>query len=73
MNWLEAEPKSDSFGGALIEAGVPLSTIRSWANDPRVALGGGAEGSVFDAFEDLDATECLAKAVEIERVDAFGE
>ena len=58
---------------ALIEAGVPLSTIRSWANDPRVALGGGAEGSVFDAFEDLDATECLAKAVEIERVDAFGE
>ena len=38
-----------------------------------MALGGGAEGSVFDAFEDLDATECLAKAVEIERVDAFGE
>ena len=28
---------------------------------------------LFDAFEDLDATECLAKAVEIERVDAFGE
>ena len=60
-------------GAALLAADVPAATIRSWCKDPRVALGGGAEGSVFDAFEDLDATECLAKAVEIERVDAFGE
>ena len=73
MNWLEAEPKSDSFGAALLAADVPAATIRSWANDPRVALGGGAEGSVFDAFEDLDAEECLKKAVAIGRVDAFGE
>ena len=73
MNWLEAEPKSDSFGAALLAADVPAATIRSWCKDPRVALGGGAEGSVFDAFEDLDAEECLKKAVAIERVDAFGE
>ncbi len=73
MNWLEAEPKSDSFGAALLAADVPAATIRTWCKDPRVALGGGAEGSVFDAFEDLDAQECLKKAVEIERVDAFGD
>ena len=58
---------------ALLAADVPAATIRSWCKDPRVALGGGAEGSVFDAFEDLDAQACVDKAVEIERVDAFGE
>ena len=66
------EPKSDSFGAALSR---PTSRRHDpgRCKDPRVALGGGAEGSVFDAFEDLDAQECLKKAVEIERVDAFGE
>ena len=58
---------------ALLAADVPAATIRSWCKDPRVTLGNGAEGSVFDAFEDLDAEECLKKAVAIERVDAFGE
>ena len=73
MNWMEADPKSDSFGAALLAADVPAATIRSWCKDPRVALGGGAEGSVFDAFEDLDAQACVDKAVALERVDAFGE
>ena len=51
----------------------PLSFASGKACADIAEAGGGAEGSVFDAFEDLDAQECLKKAVEIERVDAFGE
>ena len=73
MNWLEADPVEDSFGGALVRAGVPLSTLRKWSNDPRVALGDGARGSLFDAFEDLDCRNCIDRAVALEQVDAFGK
>ena len=55
----------DAFGKRLLEAGISEDTIKAWAVDPRVALPGGASGSLFDALEDLDLDECVAKAVAI--------
>lgn len=39
----------------------------SWFVDPRVRVKGGESGSVFDMLEDLDADECLAAMLTIER------
>lgn len=61
MNWLGKECKSDPFGAALLEAGVPQDTINAWSIDPQVA----GFGSLFDSMEDLDAPACIAKAKEI--------
>ena len=60
-NWLGADLAADPFGASLVEAGVPLETIKAWSVDPRVKLdAAGAEGSIFDALEDQDAPQCLA-------------
>jgi len=67
-NWLSAKVEEDSFGSALIAAGIPAETIKEWSVDPRVnwKVGDKTEASsLFDALEDMDAAECLAKAVEI--------
>ena len=53
------------FGKALIDAGLSKETISKWSVDPRVNLPGGEKGSVFDALEDLDVEDCLAKLVEL--------
>jgi nucleoside diphosphate kinase len=60
MNWLGAKIEDDSFGQAMLNAGVPKQTIIDWTSDPLVA-----GGSLFDALEDLDRTACLVKAVEL--------
>ena len=72
LNWLGATLDDDETGHALLEAGIKRETLMQWTKDPQVDLEGSMT-SLFDAFEDLDSKECLAKAVEIERVDAFGE
>jgi hypothetical protein len=47
---------------ALLDAGVSLQTLKDWSVDPRVAIDEeGNMGSVFDALEDLDVNDCLAK------------
>ena len=56
---------SDAFGQALLKAGLTEETIKAWSVDPRVSLPGGEKGSVFDALEDMDAADCLAKLVEL--------
>ena len=58
INWLGASVTSDPYGKAMIAEGVPKETILEWTTDPVVA-----GGSLFDALEDLDRTECLKKAV----------
>lgn len=60
MNWLKVAPEDDVFGKRLIEAGISVETIKAWTLDPQVKGKG-----VFDTFEDTDADECLAKAVEL--------
>jgi hypothetical protein len=68
-NWLGASVETDAFGKALIEAGLSKKTIADWSVDPRVNLPGGEKGSVFDALEDMDVDACLAKLVELNKLN----
>jgi len=62
-NWLKVAIAEDNFGKTLLDAGIPEATIKEWTVDPQVKIDGeGKKGSLFDALEDLDATECAAKA-----------
>lgn len=60
-NWLGMPLKKDSFGKALLNAGLSKKTIKEWSLDPRIKLLDGEMGSVFDYLEDLDVSECLSK------------
>jgi len=64
MNWVGASADEDPFFQALLKAGVPKDTIMSWTKDPQVAWEGG-KASLFDLFEDINATESLEKATKI--------
>ena len=73
-NWLAGSIADDPFGSALLDAGVPEATIKKWSSDPQVkydeataAATGKPKGSIFDALEDLDYDECLAKCVAISK------
>ena len=61
MNWIGTPLADDPFGAALLAAAVPEAYISAGTVDPQVALPGGLKGSLFDALEDLDTDECLAK------------
>jgi len=69
-NWLGANVETDPFGKALLSAGLSKKTIADWSVDPRVNLPGGEKGSVFDALEDMDVDACLAKLVELNKLNA---
>lgn len=69
-NWLGAKSDTDGFGKALIKSGLSKKTIAEWSVDPRVTLPGGEKGSVFDALEDMNVDECLAKLVELNGLNA---
>eukprot|EP00227_Mantoniella_beaufortii_P019635 CAMPEP_0197589424 /NCGR_PEP_ID=MMETSP1326-20131121/10381_1 /TAXON_ID=1155430 /ORGANISM="Genus nov. species nov., Strain RCC2288" /LENGTH=342 /DNA_ID=CAMNT_0043154361 /DNA_START=77 /DNA_END=1105 /DNA_ORIENTATION=+ len=63
-NWLKADVAKDSFGAALLAAGVSKKTIAAWSIDPQVVHPGG-KGSCFDLLEDKDAAECIATCLSI--------
>ena len=65
INWLGKTLESEAFGSALLSAGLSKKTINAWSVDPRVTLADGSKGSVFDALEDMDADDCLAKLKEL--------
>jgi hypothetical protein len=65
INWLGKTVDGDSFGKALMKAGLSKATIEAWSVDPRVKQPDGSQGSVFDALEDMDVDDCLAKLVEL--------
>jgi len=69
-NWLGASSETDAFGAALLKSGLSKATIAEWSVDPRVSLPGGDKGSVFDALEDMDVDDCLAKLVELNDLNA---
>jgi len=60
MNWLGASVADDSFGQALLAAGIPEATIVAWTKDPQVELKNGGTGSLFDQVEDQSFSECVA-------------
>ena len=69
-NWLKTPIGSDTFGAALLAAGVSEDFISKGTVDPQVAQPGAEKkGSLFDALEDMDYAECLAKVVEIAAVN----
>jgi len=69
-NWLGGKIETDGFGKALLDSGLSKKTIEDWTVDPRVTLPGGDKGSVFDALEDMDVSDCLAKLVELNKLNA---
>jgi hypothetical protein len=68
-NWLQQNPQNDSFGRALLDAGISKSRINAWFIDPQIQLTESTTGSVFDALEELDADECLQKMIELNKVN----
>jgi hypothetical protein len=68
-NWLNVSFASDSFGKALIDAGLSEETIKEWSVDPRVELEDGSKGSVFDALEDMDSGDCLSMLVKLNELN----
>jgi nucleoside diphosphate kinase len=58
MNWLKVSPADDSFGAALIAAGISAETLKAWSVDPQVK-----GKSIFDQLEDTDAAECISRMV----------
>ena len=68
MNWLEKPLADDPFGKALLDAGIKEETLKAWTVDPRVPMPDGADGSLFDALEDLDLDACIEKAKAIAAV-----
>jgi hypothetical protein len=69
MNWLGSSVDTDAFGKALLEAGLSKETIADWSVDPRVNMPDGEKGSVFDALEDMNVDPCLAKLVELNKLN----
>lgn len=68
VNWLQRRGwRDDAYGAALLEAGLPRSLLDAWSKDPRIRLDGEGDsvGSVFDALEEFDATECLEEMVRL--------
>merc|ERR1719461_2246473 len=62
-NWLKCKVEDDGFGKALLDAGISADTIKAWSVDPQVKVDAdGKMGSLFDALEDMNAGDCLAKA-----------
>lgn len=69
MNWLGYTAESDSFGKALLDAGVRMQTIKDWCLDPAVTYGDAEKPtvkSIWDTVEDMDAEDCLNKCAEID-------
>jgi len=65
-NWLKGEIAEDAFGKLLLDAGLSEELIKAWSVDPQVKYDAeGKMGSLFDALEDMDATECAAKAKQL--------
>lgn len=61
-NWLGTSIGEDPFGRRLLQSGISKSAIEEWSKDPQVKYGPVAKtSSLFDALEDTDADECLAR------------
>lgn len=70
-NWLGAAIADDAFGKALIKAGLSESLIKTWSIDPQVNITKDKLGSVFDQLEDLDSKDCVAKCVELHKLNTL--
>merc|ERR1712151_969495 len=68
-NWMGIPIGKDRFGRLMLSEDVPMDTIKAWSVDPQVNIEAGKKGSIFDALEDMDADACLAKVVELSKLN----
>jgi len=69
LNWLGAKLEDDVYGKVLLEAGLKAETINTWSVDPQVNYDAdGKKGSIFDALEDMNASDCTEKTVELQKL-----
>merc|ERR1712157_67017 len=66
-NWLKVPIGKDVFGRSMLAEDVPMETIKAWSVDPQVNIGDGKMGSIFDALEDMNVDDCLAKVVQLSK------
>jgi len=66
-NWMGIPIFKDRFGRLMLDADVPMETIKAWSVDPQVNLGD-KKGSIFDSLEDMDADACLAKIASLSKL-----
>jgi hypothetical protein len=71
-NWLSQELRDDTFGRALLDAGVSQKTIAAWFKDPRIQVTESDLGSIFDTLEDMDVEDCLQKLVGLDKLNNDG-
>jgi len=68
-NWLEKPLADDIFGKQLIAGGMTEAMIGDWAVDAQVVIKVEGEdkskGSIFDQLEDIDSADCLAKMLDL--------
>merc|ERR1712166_161640 len=68
LNWTGSAVEKEPFGAAMLSAGIGSEAILKWSKDAQVKLPEtDGMGSVFDACEDLNAAECLATLVAINK------
>ena len=69
MNWLKKTTHDEAFGSALLKGGVSEETIKEWCVDCQVVTEttdvGPNYGGIFDALEDTNVEDCLAKCLKI--------
>jgi nucleoside diphosphate kinase len=67
-NWMGVPIGRDKFGRMMLSAKLTSATIKAWSVDPQVNIEADKKGSIFDALEDLDVDPCLAKIVELSKL-----
>jgi len=68
-NWLGIPVAKDKFGRAMLSERIPVGAIKGWSVDPQMTVEEGKTGSTFDSMEDMDSDACLAKCVELARLN----
>lgn len=69
LNWAKKSIREDPFGQALLSAGLTVETIQAWSIDPQINLPNNEFGSIFDALEDLDVSDCLTKLITLNELN----
>jgi len=68
-NWLSVPMGRDPFSRAMLGARVPRGVMKAWSVDPQIKIEGDKMGSIFDSVEDMDATPCLDKIVDLAKLN----
>ena len=70
LNWLNRQIKDDTFGLALLNAGLSSKIIKAWSLDPQIIVDDQSnKGSIFDELEEMDADECLEKMIRLNKLN----